>query len=504
MQVNNVFNSPLQRGDECWIAYPHPQVIFKYDLRGSSDMKNVIIPLLGLLLFPVQPTHAQTLTARLDVKTDSSQSVNNALLGYNILHFKSSRDLDFVKRMDPVAMRFPDGVWGNFYDWETDSFTNHGDSHRRTNVYAPTLAKWKELGIKGGFDGLTKLNNDKKQKDGKGYDIIWLYNAAYDSPSKNVARMKDSIKKGFVVRDIELGNEQFWLSQCSSKTITSEGYLDSAQGIAKALKRANPEVRVSVTLSWRDRHDSWNKIVSDNGSYFDAISLHKYSGFDNDKPENQAGLKAVLAGRLRLAESAAYVRSFAKKPIWLSEWGLNAGTGAKATSALTMADCYLYLFENQDIFDRANWFSVNGVSRSFMVMGKNRRPVQPLKKTAYGCVHEIMRSIFEDAKLLPSVTSTKKLDTGAGTIATVTARAVNNDGRIIVCAVNLSDQPCRFSLVIDKKPHTGPFVHEAMAFDSLDDLVLVDFEQSPLKKIEPATRGIILPPLSVNKIEVIE
>lgn len=30
VQVNNVFNNPLQRGGERWIAYPHPQVIFKY------------------------------------------------------------------------------------------------------------------------------------------------------------------------------------------------------------------------------------------------------------------------------------------------------------------------------------------------------------------------------------------------------------------------------------------------------------------------------------------
>ena len=50
VQVNNVFNSPLQMGDERWFAYPHPQVIFKYydaftgELRYSesivSGMKN--------------------------------------------------------------------------------------------------------------------------------------------------------------------------------------------------------------------------------------------------------------------------------------------------------------------------------------------------------------------------------------------------------------------------------------------------------------------------------
>ena len=30
VQVNNVFNMPVKRGDERWVAYPHPQVVFQY------------------------------------------------------------------------------------------------------------------------------------------------------------------------------------------------------------------------------------------------------------------------------------------------------------------------------------------------------------------------------------------------------------------------------------------------------------------------------------------
>ena len=434
------------------------------------------------------------------ITTAASEPVNNALLGYNILHFKSQREQDFVNRMDPVAMRFPDGVWGNFYNWETDGFTNHGHEHRRSEVYAPTLAKWKERGIKGGFAGLTKLNDQKKQRDGAGHDIVWLYNAAFDSPEKNVARMQDSIEKGFVVRDIELGNEQFWLTQCSNQTLTPEGYRDAARGISQVLKQANPEVRASVTLSWRDQHDSWNKIVADDGQYFDAISLHKYSGSGKAEPEDDAQLKTVLAGRKLLAESAAYVRSFAEKPIWLTEWGLNAGEDAKAAAALTMADCYLYLFENQDTFHRANWFSVNGTARSFVAIGKNRRPVEPVQKTAYGCVHEIMRGIFEDADLLSTAVDTPTLDTGAGTVDTVTARAVKKDGRLIICAINLSDQPSQLAIKIDQNKKLAVITHEALAFNSLGETILLGIEDNPLKSVELTNNSITLAPLSINKI----
>ena len=469
-----------------------------------NSSRTLIAMILALSMFSAWAESFAEETSILVVRTATTEPVNNALLGYNILHFKSQREQDFVKHMNPVAMRFPDGVWGNFYDWETDGFTNYGDEHRRSHVYAPVLAKWKERGIKGGFSRLTKLNDEKKQRDGAGYNIVWLYNAAFDSPEKNVARMQDSIKKGFVVRDIELGNEQFWLTQVSNRTLTPEGYRDAARGISKALKQANPDVRVSVTLSWRDQHDSWNKIVADDDQYFDAISLHKYSGSGKDEPEDDAKLQTVLAGRKHLAESAAYVRSFANKPIWLTEWGLNAGTDAKAASALSMADCYLYLFENQDTFHRANWFSVNGVTRSFVTIGKNRRPAQPLQKTAFGCVHEIMRGIFEDAALLPTTVETSSFDTGAGVIGTVTARAVKKDGRLIICAINLSDQPSQLAIRIDQDNEPAVLTHETFAFNTLGETTLLDIDANPLKPIEFTNNGITLAPLSINKIVMAE
>ncbi len=39
VQVNNVFNAPLQRGGERWVAYPHPQVIFKYYDAITGEFK---------------------------------------------------------------------------------------------------------------------------------------------------------------------------------------------------------------------------------------------------------------------------------------------------------------------------------------------------------------------------------------------------------------------------------------------------------------------------------
>jgi alkaline phosphatase D len=38
VQVNNVFNNPVQRGGTRWIAYPHPQVIFNYHDGLTGDL----------------------------------------------------------------------------------------------------------------------------------------------------------------------------------------------------------------------------------------------------------------------------------------------------------------------------------------------------------------------------------------------------------------------------------------------------------------------------------
>lgn len=471
-------------------------------LRAITFFLTLTLYILPALAEP-QTDRVETFPATLDINTRTkTEPVKNTLLGMNISSFQTKRQRDLFRKFDPISMRFPSGVWGNFYDWETDTYTNHGDSHRKTNVYGPTLAKWKEIGITGGFTGLTKLHNEKKRANGKGFDVIWLYNAAYDSPAKSVARMKDRLDKGFVVRDIDLGNEQFWLSQCSSKTITPEGYLDAARAISLALKKANPEVRTSVTLSWRDRHESWNKMVADDGKYFDAISLHKYSGFDHDKAEGQqAALEDVLAARARLGEAADYVRSFAPgKPIWLTEWGINAGEGAKGAAALAMADCYLYMLENQDVFDRANWFTVNGLDRSFLIFKEKRTLLYPLRKTAYASVYEIIRDIFEDSQLLHGKMSSPKLPLGDHKIDAVSARAVVKDGKTSVFAVNLSDRPCRLTLRFDTKTHDQAITHRALAFKNLSERLVLDFEQSPLKPIKNEPGTIILPPRSVNTL----
>ena len=185
------------------------------------------------------------------------------------------------------------------------------------------------------------------------------------------------------------------------------------------------------------------------------------------------------------------------KPIWLSEWGVYSG-GANAASALGMADVYLYMSEHQDIYTRANWFSVNGKLNSFVVLNDKRQPAKPYQKTLFGSTHEIMRSVFEDAQLLESTMSTAKL-TGT-TVNAVNARAVVKDGKTMVVAVNLTNKPAQFTLKFNGAIYRGAYVHDAMTFKTMDEERILGFDENPLNFNMRSTGSITLPAYSVNKL----
>jgi hypothetical protein len=39
VQVNNVFNNPRREGEERWVAFPQPQVVFQYFDGRTGDLR---------------------------------------------------------------------------------------------------------------------------------------------------------------------------------------------------------------------------------------------------------------------------------------------------------------------------------------------------------------------------------------------------------------------------------------------------------------------------------
>ena len=445
-----------------------------------------------------------TITASLNVETANTEVFNNKIIGYNIEGFNSRVQKDFLKLVNPVTIRFPHGVWANFYEWEDDTYQQDdydNGSHQNTlDVYVRS--------IRGHIAGIADLNADRKAaNNGEGYDMMWTYSINFDDGASSVARAKKDIGLGLEVKAIELGNEHFWKNQRANRTATPAQYLAAASEVSQALKAEFPDIKLSIPLGWRRNQANYNNEIIGDGTYFDAVTVHKYVGEDPDIPGGSDNAYSnLLTAKLELAEDVNWVRdNFAPgKPVWLTEWGISASSGREAEHAgacLGMADAYMYMAEHQDIYERANWFSYNRILNSMVVVDARRRPIYPLQKKPNLSTYEIVQDVFRDATMMAgTVTASVNLTSSRGSVKAVNARATTKNGETKVIAVNLTDKPVAFELKFDAVTYQGDFTHEALVFENLGPVAPVDFFSNQLDLIKEGTGAITLPPLSVSKI----
>jgi hypothetical protein len=459
-------------------------------------------------------------TATLNINTSVQEEYNNLLLGTNIHELAKSDGQELVRDFDPITIRFPHGLFSNWYDWEKDKarvfgtetfqYNRNGAIRTQEIDYLSAIKTMDASNLIVGIDALTKLNNEKKGTNDLGYDMMWTFNMSADGPDFNngspvsVARYQDLKQRGLQVKAIEMGNENFYPGQRSSIIPNTEDYLARAKSMSKALKALDPNLKLSIPLLRREStaNPDWNIDLTKDTTYFDAVTVHTYVGSDPDDPANgDEAYSTALTAREFLRKSVDdYARKVVpNKPIWLTEWGVKSG-GPNAVSALGMADCYMFLSENQDTYERANWFSVNGKLNSHLVWHTlNGRDVikKPLEKTAFGSTFEILRSVYENSTMLGSEMTVPVLD---GVVKAVNARAVKKGGQTIIFAVNLSDREVPFTINIDGQRFYGEFEHKAFAFSSMSEEISIPFYEDPLSLVKEGRGNIFLPKFSINTI----
>ena len=442
--------------------------------------------------------------ATLDVNTSKTEAFKNQLLGYNIEGFKTKEEKDFMRKFDPVSVRFPHGVWANFYKWQTDGYQNDSyDNQDHENVLDVYVPK-----IKGHIDEIASLNQERKLENGYGYHMMWTYAMNFDDAASCVARAKKDLSRGLEVKDIELGNEHFWKNQRSNQTKTPEDFRKRCVSVANALHKEFPDVRVSIPLGWRRNQGGYNAEIAGDQKYYDAITLHRYMGADPDKPgESDKAYSSLLSARLTLNDDVVWLRNnYGKKPIWLTEWGVSAGGGEKSNSAacLGMADVFLFMSENQEAYERANWFSFNRALNP-MVLVEKREPVYPLKKRGYLMAYELVYDVMYDGIMYETNMNTEKITNSLGSMNAVNARVVTKkDGSTNVIVVNLSDKAVEFVLKFDGSVYTKSYKHEALKFNVLGDVDNTGIDANVLDLIKNGSGKITLPPLSISKISNID
>jgi hypothetical protein len=98
----------------------------------------------------------------------------NPILGYNIFGFRSATEKALINTFNPTTIRFPHGLFANWYDWRTDKTRVFGTEtfyyiHRGTELKEVTeigelgpINTMDRLNMYVGIDGLEQLNNAKK------------------------------------------------------------------------------------------------------------------------------------------------------------------------------------------------------------------------------------------------------------------------------------------------------------------------------------------------------
>lgn len=426
-------------------------------------------------------------SASLSVSTFNPTPFNSKLLGLNT-NFPENQygsdgynDADgqaLITAWSPPALRFPHGVWSNFYDWEVDGrriYDNYMGTYYNAVVNHPNLRY--------GYDGFKTLH------DNLGFDVLHTWNVNYDSPAKGVARLQDRRADGFDVNRIELGNETFWVNQRSEAVATPALYVSVAQAHSAALKAEDPNIQISVPVSWRTtgHHVPWNAALEADQSYYDAVTLHKYI-----RPgDSTAGLQEVLDARAQMIQTAEATRAqFPGKPIWLSEWSIDGGDNA--ISVLGLSDTYLGLIDRPDLFDSAEYFQIHNHD-PLVIYDKNANPKHV--KTTRGAGYDILRNVFLDSELLSGQVTSSEIVPG---LEATSAKAVLRNGELVVYAVNKSPVSVPFSLDVDNTAYSGAYTHETLQFNDVNDFPTFDLGDSGLTTISSTPGSITLPPLSIS------
>lgn len=426
------------------------------------------------------------MSASLNIDLTHETNFNNLLLGLNcswpekLYGFTGYNNPDaqkLITAFHPSSLRFPHGVWANFYDWKVDGRRIY-DGYSR--VYLKAVKGHPDLRY--GFPGFTTLHSNLN------FDVLFTWNVDYDSPAKGVSRLRDQDAKGFDTQRIELGNENFYKSQCSLAISNVQAYIRIARAHAAALRAAKPGLQISVPVEWKHPEGSWDKALAAT-KFYDAISVHVYNRFSNGVTTN-----ALRAGNFMLAAVRPVRALFPGKPIWLSEWAVYGGDGKpNAISVLGMADVYLCFFNHPELFGCADYFQMNA-GQAMFEYDKNTHAVT---KTSYGAAYEIIRNIFENSQIIEDRIHSSIIAPGVNAVG---AQAVIKKGQVIVFAINKTTNSIPLTLNFNGVRYSSGFTHQAFVFDGVNDFKTFGLTQNPLITVASGHGAILLPPLSLNQI----
>ncbi len=440
--------------------------------------------------FPFDAINGNASTFRATINVNSGQGTslfNNHLLGSNVdintrgtgrqsrgpgpsersnQGFFAPVLQDHLNAHDPVVIRFPQGVFGNTYNWRdktvngvffpedtrnaSDPILEDDPQNRRASEFTTSPAS-----LRLGYPALRGIF-DRAERRGKPLDLLTVLNMIEDNQFSSRDRIRSMREDGFTVRDVELGNEFFFLGQRSATIDTEEAWVERAAEVVRVLRRNNDtgtRMRFGIPISFRGeteaRHQQYNRDIVGDQSFFDAIVVHRYVRVREQARQNPipaANLSpAELRGLLTASDSLRNSIDFCKRQVnpdkrrvWLTEWGVSGGIeGEIGASVLGMADTYLDLLRRSDM-DRINLFSTFGLNEQYTFPNNGTTSVA----TGYGRVYELFTEVLRDQELFnnPIVTSPRlEVNNQRQRAQAINAVATRINGRINLLIVNKGD-----------------------------------------------------------------
>ncbi len=259
-------------------------------------------------------------------ETGESSEFNNKILGVNCgtqtgaditlsLAYNHANQQAFVNNLDPSLLRFPLGVYANFYDWRydtrfmecSDDWTadkngSHGSSCVQRDPNDDSTYWKSDLGyttteylsfpnLRNGVEGLATLQKSM------GFELLWVWSVSYDQLIDGVDDTDRSQRYDYYVKElnvpvsyVELGNELFFMSQRSKELmangctatsasggmehINTKRIYDYAEELRAAANEAGHEApKFALPMSWRGRGSVG---VSHNDNSNSANNTHTY------------------------------------------------------------------------------------------------------------------------------------------------------------------------------------------------------------------------------------
>lgn len=525
----------------------------------SLEAREMLVKTEGFPVSGVSENQVATLSVDLDSKRDSNDRLFGVNLGWHLPTYGAGRGLpqtdtfrngydgeeaqSLVRRWRPPEIRWGDGLWANFYDWETDR-RSRGVNYPENGTYFGAAGSAVEYGI----DGFANLQQDL------GFDALFTWNINQDAPEDGVRRLRDHRSKELGIDRIELGNELFFSDQRGDSTrLTREEVVeiflaqkgpreerraaaiamidreesrlivDQARAHYAALKAEDPSLEISVPVSYRFTGDDvrsrsiiYNEALAENQDFFDAVSLHRYvRNNEQDAGGGSTGPTVtnedVLDSRRTILNSARDVRrQFPGKDIWLTEFAVRTNErsemGDNALSALALADSYLGFIDNPDLIASAEYFQANG-GTPLINFTRTADGQFDHNRTTLGVTYDSLREVFVGSEVLNSSVNSTDIK---GTLDSVSAEVAEKDGEVLVYVVNKSPFEADFNLEFNNVAFNGQYDFQTLEFENVDDSLTLENDANRLNLEAPAFANasqqtgstVKLPGLSMSLISI--